>query len=99
METAGKSAYNPKLWYMGKIPFSQDIFKIAGQEIKSALRTIHGRSRKIILLDLDDTLWGGIVGDDGWKDLRLGGHDPMGEAYQDFQQALKALKNRGILLG
>jgi FkbH-like protein len=47
---------------------------------------------------LDDTLWGGIVGDVGWENLVLGGHHHLGEAYADFQQALKSMKNRGILL-
>jgi FkbH-like protein len=47
---------------------------------------------------LDDTVWGGIVGDVGWENLVLGGHHHRGEAYVDFQQALKSMKNRGILL-
>jgi len=50
------------------------------------------------VLDLDDTLWGGVVGDDGWQNLHLGGHDPIGESFVDFQRTLKALKDRGILL-
>jgi FkbH-like protein len=59
---------------------------------------ITGGARKLVILDLDDTLWGGVVGDIGWSNLRLGGHDPVGEAYRDFQLALKALTRRGILL-
>lgn len=83
---AGKNAFNPKLWYMGKIPFGNDVFIEAVKDIKSALRGISGDSRKLIVLDLDDTLWGGIVGDVGWEKLRLGGHDHMGEAFIDFQR-------------
>ena len=49
-------------------------------------------------MDLDDTLWGGIVGDDGWQNLSLGGHDAIGEAFVDFQKELKALSRRGVLL-
>lgn len=64
----------------------------------SALRAVRGGSRKLIVVDLDDTLWGGILGDAGWEGLALGGHDPIGEAHQDFQRALKALASRGILL-
>tara|TARA_B100000315_G_C14575833_1_gene587841 strand:+ start:446 stop:2128 length:1683 start_codon:yes stop_codon:yes gene_type:complete len=95
----GKHAFNPKLWYMGKIAFGNDVFKEAVKDIKCALRGITGDSSKLIILDLDDTLWGGIVGDVGWKNIRLGGHDHIGEAYVDFQKALKSLKNRGIILG
>jgi FkbH-like protein len=98
LELSGKDAFNPKLWYMGKIPFSNTVFKEAVQDIKSALRGLHGAGKKLLILDLDDTLWGGIVGEIGWRNLNLGGHDHTGEAFVDFQQALKALTNRGILL-
>jgi len=96
---AGENAFSPKLWYMGKIAFGNIVFKTAAEEIKAALRGITGKARKLIILDLDDTLWGGIVGDLGWEEIILGGHDPIGEAYVDFQRGLKALTNRGILLG
>ncbi len=96
---AGKNAFNPKLWYMGKIPFGNDIFIEAVKDVKSALCGISGDSKKLIILDLDDTLWGGIVGDVGWEKLRLGGHDHIGEAFIDFQRELKILSNCGILLG
>lgn len=97
--TAGKYAFNPRLWYRGKIAFGNDVYKEAVKDIKSALSGIKGHSKKIIILDLDDTLWGGIVGDIGWENIVLGGHDPIGEAFSDFQLALKSLTNRGILLG
>ena len=97
--TAGKHAFNPRLWYRGKIAFGNDVCKEAVKDIKSALRGIHGHSKKIVILDLDNTLWGGVVGDVGWKNIILGGHDPVGEAYSDFQMALKSLTNRGVLLG
>jgi FkbH-like protein len=94
----GQKALSPKLWYMGKIPFSNDVFKEAVRDLKAAVRGLNGQARKLIILDLDNTLWGGIVGDVGWQGLVLGGHDPAGEALVDFQKGLKALKNRGILL-
>ncbi len=99
IEIAGKNAFSPNLWYMGKIPFGNEVFTEAVKDIKSALRGVSGNSRKLVILDLDDTLWGGIVGDAGWENLTLGGHNHIGEAYTDFQQALKSLTNRGILLG
>ncbi|TFH14801.1 MAG: HAD-IIIC family phosphatase [Lentisphaerales bacterium] len=96
---AGPDAFSDKLWYMAKVPFSNEVYKAAVVDIKSALRAIAGDSRKLILLDLDDTLWGGIVGDVGWENVVLGGHDHIGEAYRDFQLGLKAFAARGILLG
>lgn len=98
IERAGMNAFNPKLWYLGKIPFGNEVFKEAVQDIKAALAGMFGYARKLIIVDLDDTLWGGIVGDAGWENLVLGGHHHRGEAYADFQRALKSMKNRGILL-
>ena len=94
----GKAAYNSKLWYLSKTPFSNALLKEAVTETKSALAALLGHCKKILVLDLDDTLWGGIVGDDGWQNLSLGGHDAIGEAFADFQRELKALSRRGVLL-
>ncbi len=95
---AGEQAFSPKLWYLGKIPFGNEVFKAAARDIKAALRGMLGYARKLIIVDLDDTLWGGIVGDAGWENLVLGGHHHLGEAYADFQHALKSMQNRGIIL-
>ena len=95
---AGVQAFSPKLWYLGKIPFGNEVFKAAARDIKAAVRGMLGYARKLIIVDLDDTLWGGIVGDAGWENLVLGGHHHLGEAYADFQRALKSIQNRGILL-
>ncbi|MDL1892486.1 HAD-IIIC family phosphatase [Sphingobacteriales bacterium CHB3] len=99
IEVAGKLACNPKLWYMGKIAFSNDVFREAARDIKAGLRGMRGLARKLVIVDLDDTLWGGIVGDVGWQQLNLGGHNHIGEAYVDFQLSLKDLTRRGIILG
>ena len=96
---AGRKAFDPRLWYLGKIPFGNDVFIEAVKDIKSALRGVAGNSKKIVILDLDDTLWGGVVGEVGWENVRLGGHDHIGEAFVDFQSALKFLRNKGVLLG
>jgi FkbH-like protein len=98
MALHGERSYDPRLWYLAKTPYCAEVFKEAACDFAAALRALTGRARKLIILDLDDTLWGGTVGDVGWRRLRLGGHDPIGEAYRDFQAALKALTRRGILL-
>ncbi len=99
ISVAGKDACNPKLWYMGKIAFSNEVFREAVKDIKAGLNAVAGNTKKLIIVDLDDTLWGGIVGDAGMEGIKLGGHDHIGEAFVDFQRALKALTRRGILLG
>jgi FkbH-like protein len=96
---AGKYGCNPKLWYAAKAAFGHEVFVEAAKDIKSALSGINGNAKKLIVLDLDDTLWGGTVGEVGWENLNLGGHNANGEAYVDFQRALKSLTHRGVLLG
>jgi len=96
---AGRRAFATKAWYLGKIPFGDEAFKEAVRDVKAAIIAASGRSRKLLLLDADDTLWGGLVGEEGWQQLRLGGHDPIGEAYLDVQRRLLNLAARGILIG
>ncbi|MBU8934615.1 MAG: HAD-IIIC family phosphatase [candidate division Zixibacteria bacterium] len=98
MILAGKHACNPKLWYLGKVAFGNEVLMAAVNDIKAAMAGILGQARKLIIVDLDDTLWGGIVGEIGYENLRLGGHDPIGEAFVDFQRTLKSLTRRGLLL-
>ena len=61
------------------------------------VKTILGLNKKCIVLDLDNTLWGGIVGEDGFNEIQLGG-SPLGNAFVEFQQHLLALQQRGIIL-
>ncbi|HEY0872035.1 MAG TPA: HAD-IIIC family phosphatase [Vicinamibacterales bacterium] len=98
MEAAAGSPRDPKLWYLAKVPFANDVFVAATRDIKSCLSGLHGKARRLVVLDLDDTMWGGLVGDVGWEKLRIGGHDAIGEAYADFQRGLKALARRGVIL-
>ena len=92
------NAYNSKLWYLTKTPFSNNFFKQVISDLLNLYKSIKGLSKKLLILDLDDTLWGGIVGEVGWKNLRIGGHDHLGEAFRDFQIQIKSLKNQGIIL-
>jgi FkbH-like protein len=97
-DNAGRGAHSAKLWYMGKVPFHGNVFDEAARDLKAAIQGLTGMARKLVVVDLDDTLWGGVVGDLGWEQLRLGGHDSLGEAFVDFQRALRSLKRRGVLL-
>jgi FkbH-like protein len=98
LEAAGKNSYSPKLWYLTKNPFHPQVYSAAARDLKTTISSVLGCSRKLLVLDLDNILWSGIVGDLGWENLRLGGHDYVGEAFLDFQRAIKALRNRGVLL-
>lgn len=95
---AGRAASHAKLWHLAKVPFANDVFKEAARDVAALMAGVAGRARKLVVVDLDDTLWGGTVGDVGWQQLRVGGHDPVGEAHASFQSALRSLARRGVLL-
>ena len=85
-------------WYLGSLPFADSFLPIVADEYVRVLRALTGRSKKCIVVDLDNTLWGGIVGEDGVEALRVGGTAAPGNAFADFQRALDDLRRRGIIL-
>jgi FkbH-like protein len=93
-----RPAHDPRMFAVAKILYSQPLFEKAATEIKAVLRGSLGHAKKVIVCDLDNTLWGGVVGDDGPQNIKLGAPDPVGECFHTFQTALKGLCSRGILL-
>ena len=87
-----------RLWYLGSLPYSEAFLPVLAAEYLRVIRPLKGLVRKCIVLDLDNTLWGGVVGEDGLEGIKLGGNDAPGNAFRDFQLALLALRRRGILL-
>jgi FkbH-like protein len=71
---------------------------LVAHSVARIVRAAFGKSKKCLVLDLDDTLWGGIIGDDGVDALQLGSETPEGEAFLSFQRYCLALKERGVLL-
>ncbi len=98
LHAIGPKAVNPKLWYVSKLPYDMEVLKTAAIDIKQTLGVFYGQTKKLIILDLDNTLWGGELGDLGKNNIKLGGHDATGEAFVDFQRQLKILRQRGIVL-
>lgn len=68
------------------------------RSLTSIVRAIYGKSRKVLVLDLDNTLWGGVIGDDGIEKIQIGRETPVAEAYTAFQEYCLSLRNRGVLL-
>jgi FkbH-like protein len=85
------------LWYAGRIRYTARMFEVLAATIRQALAAHAQKSRKVLILDLDNTLWGGIVGELGPTGVALG-EDGAGRCYRDFQRALKALQKTGVLL-
>lgn len=90
--------FDPKQWHMAKLPFSQDFVPLYTDYLSRLIGALNGLSRKCLVLDLDNTLWGGVVGDDGVHGLNLGQGDALGEAFVAVQQTAKMLRQRGVIL-
>jgi len=84
-------------WYAARIRYSGRMFELLGQTIRRALDAHAQKSRKVLVLDLDNTLWGGIVGEVGALAVDLS-EDGRGRCYRDFQRSLKAVRKTGVLL-
>lgn len=69
-----------------------------GERYLAILRALRGLTKKVLVVDLDHTLWGGVIGEDGLGGIAVGPGDPVGEAFADFQSYLKSLQERGVLL-
>jgi len=92
-----KNLFDPKLYYIAKMPLSLAVLPLVAGNVVSIIQSLRGINKKCIILDLDNTLWGGVIGDDGLAGIQIGELGP-GFAYSEFQKWLKELKNRGILL-
>jgi FkbH-like protein len=87
-----------QFYYSGRFGFDQRLLPHYLPLFRAAWRAACGHAKKVLVLDLDDTLWGGIIGDDGLDGISLGPASPKGEAFEDWQRYLKALSHRGVIL-
>lgn len=95
----GKSHWQTEsYWHHSKHAFSPNAIGPMAFQGSRLIQGIKGLAKKCLVLDLDNTLWGGIIGDDGVEGIRLGNGSAEGEAFLAFQTYLKALKERGIIL-
>ena len=90
--------YEPALWHRSKQEVHPRVSHLYGEQVGRLLGAIAGKSSKCLVLDLDNTLWGGVIGDDGLEGIVLGQGNAVGEAYCDFQRYARALTERGIIL-
>ena len=96
---AGDGAWSAgRYWYAAKYPFATAMIPLYADNLMRILAAQMGRSRRVLVLDLDNTVWGGIVGDDGIEGLALGNGSALGEAYSALQRMALSLKERGIIL-
>jgi FkbH-like protein len=105
LDVAGLAAHHgvinwvdPRLWHHAKYPVSHACLPHFARGAAQMIAARFGCAAKCVVLDLDNTLWGGVVGDDGVEALCIGEGDAVGEAHLAFQRYLKALKDRGVML-
>lgn len=86
-----------KMYCIAKLPVSTKMLPEAAKQVVDVIKAVKGGVKKCVILDLDNTLWGGVIGDDGLEHIQIG-ELGLGHAFTEFQMWLKELKKRGILL-
>jgi FkbH-like protein len=97
-EAGVRDLYDPSMWHRSKQEIHPAASPIWGEQVGRLLGALRGLSYKCLVLDLDNTLWGGVIGDDGLEGIRLGQGSELGEAYVAFQKYVLRLASRGVIL-
>lgn len=98
-ETVGLADWHDtQLWNIGKFSFSDEFIPIYADHVARTIAAIRGKSRKALILDLDNTVWGGVIGDDGLEGIKVAEGDAQGEAHLAVQRLALDLRQRGIVL-
>ena len=97
MKFGEKNIFNYKQFFSGDIKISTEYVPKFVNELMGYIYAITGTTKKCIVLDLDNTLWGGIIGEDGFNNIKLG-DNPIGRSFVEFQKRLLGLNQRGIIL-
>lgn len=90
--------HDPAQWNLYKLPFAQNMLPVYVEHVSRLLAAIRGLARKCLVLDLDNTVWGGVIGDDGMAGIKIGQGDGSAEAHLEVQKTALALRDRGIIL-
>ncbi len=90
--------YNLENWYLYKYALSVDKIPDLSFSISNIIKSTLGKNKKSVILDLDNTLWGGVIGDDGVEGIAVGKEAPAGMSFTEFQHYLKDLASLGIML-
>ena len=98
-ETVGLANWHdPQFWNMAKLAFSRQLIPLYADHVARTIAAIRGKSRRVLILDLDNTVWGGVIGDDGLDGIKIAQGDATGEAHLAVQQLALDLRQRGIVL-
>lgn len=90
--------FDSSVYVSTEMVLSIDALPYVASRVLDIICSIEGRFKKCLILDLDNTMWGGVVGDDGWEGIQVGHGLGIGKAFTEFQQWIRKLKNRGIII-
>jgi FkbH-like protein len=90
--------HDATLWNLAKLPFASAFVPLYADHVGRLLAALRGKSKKCLILDLDNTVWGGVIGDDGLEGIVLGQGDATGEAHLQVQRTALMLRERGVVL-
>jgi len=90
--------FDSNIYVSTEMVLSLDALPYVASRTLDVIGAIEGKFKKCLILDLDNTTWGGIVGDDGWENIQVGHGLGIGKAFSEFQQWVKKLKHRGIII-
>jgi FkbH-like protein len=90
--------HSPSAWNLAKFQFSEACVPLYADYVCRTIAALRGKSRRCLVLDLDNTLWGGVIGDDGLAGIQIAQGDATGEAFLDFQRYLLTLRKAGVVL-
>lgn len=97
LKYGSENLFDPRFYYSAKVQFSLFGIQKVAEQLATAILSISGRRKKCLVLDLDNTLWGGIIGEDGIEQINLS-NDGTGKAFYDFQKKIEKLYNTGTVL-
>ena len=92
------NAFSNKMWYLGKILYTSTLQRALGEEIKQRIAVETRQAKKVLLLDLDNTIWRGLAGENDITPIVLS-EDGVGLAYKNFQRVIRQIKQQGVVLG
>ncbi len=90
--------HDAEAWYLYKYAMSTAVIPDLAFSIANIIKSLYGRNHKVIDLDLDNTLWGGVIGDDGIDGIEIGPETAVGQAHSEFQKFIRGFKDFGVLL-
>ena len=98
-ETVGLANWHDtRLWNLAKLSFSDELIPLYADHVARVVAALRGKSGKVLVLDLDNTVWGGVIGDDGLEGIKIAQGDAVGEAHLGLQRMALDLRQRGIVL-